>query len=129
MDSTQRPIGDVVQAWAQEQPNALAATFVSISENGDFEDEVLTWGALNDRAKALAGWFRSIGIRKGDRVAIMLQNHPEFLEAMIAAAFIGAVYVPVDPRSTGDKLVYMLDFTECKALIVGDYAAQLVKDV
>ena len=129
MENTELPIGDIVTSWAKERPDALLASFVSIAPDGGFEDEAMTWGMLERNAMALAGWLQSIGIGKGDPVAIMLQNHPEFIEMMVATAFLGAVYVPIDPRSTGDKLVYMLEFTACKALILGDYAAQLVLDV
>ena len=38
----------------------------------------------------------------------MMRNHPEFVETMIAASITGAVFVPIDPRTRGDKLAFML---------------------
>ena len=40
--------------------------------------------------------------------AIMMRNHPEFVEGMIAASILGALFVPIDPRTRGEKLAYML---------------------
>jgi crotonobetaine/carnitine-CoA ligase len=50
----------------------------------------------------------------------MLRNHPEFVETMIAASIIGAVFVPIDPRTRGDKLGYMLGKVGCKGLVTAD---------
>ena len=38
----------------------------------------------------------------------MMRNHPEFVETMIAASITGCVFVPIDPRTRGEKLAYML---------------------
>ena len=49
-------------------------------------------------------------------------NHPEFVDVMVGSSIAGTVFVPIDPRTKGDKLTYMLGFAECKGIVVADYA-------
>ena len=41
---------------------------------------------------------------------------------MVGSSIAGTVFVPIDPRTRGKKLAYMLTFAECRGAIVGDYA-------
>src|SRR5215208_5435567 len=55
------------------------------------DDEVsLTWSELRDRVDALAGGLAELGVRRGDAVALMLANRPEFHIADLAAMTLGA---------------------------------------
>jgi crotonobetaine/carnitine-CoA ligase len=56
-------------------------------------------------------------MQRGDRFALMLRNHPEFVEAMIAASISATAFVPIDPRSKGGKLAYMLQNSGCKGVV------------
>jgi crotonobetaine/carnitine-CoA ligase len=60
----------------------------------------------------------------GDRFAIMMRNHPEFVEAMIAASITGCVFVPIDPRTRGHKLAFVLRNSGCRGVVCADYAAE-----
>jgi long-chain acyl-CoA synthetase len=60
------------------------------------------------RAARLASALRAYGVHPGDRVAVVLRNGIEFLEASIAAGLAGAVPVPVNWHWTGDELAYLL---------------------
>ena len=51
-----------------------------------------------------------------------MANHAEFVEAMVAAGILGAVVVPIDPRTKGDKLHFMLSNSQCSAVFAADYA-------
>ncbi len=90
-------------------------------ENGDHPVETLTTGDLVLGGNRLAAALRAAGLRRGDRVAVMLRNHPEFLISLTANATLALPTVPVDPRSRGDKLAYFLTFAECAGLITADY--------
>jgi crotonobetaine/carnitine-CoA ligase len=126
-------IARLVEAQATLAPDFDVATFVEVLPDGSLRDERRSFAALHDRGRRLAAWLQHLGVRPGDRFALMLQNHPEFIEAMVAGAYLGATFVPLDPRSVGDKLVYMLNFVEARVVIAGDYAidalAQIAKDV
>src|SRR5690606_37508454 len=65
---------------------------------------------------------RSADRKQGQAFAIVMQNHPEFVEAMIGASITDTVFVPIDRRTRGQKLAFMLDFPDCVGAIVADYA-------
>jgi acetyl-CoA synthetase len=76
---------------------------------GERGDEVrLTFGELSERSSRLAGWLRSLGVTRGDRVLLMLGNTPELWEATLAAAKLGAVVVPTStllgPADLADRI-------------------------
>lgn len=72
------------------------------------DDAVLSFGEVDDQAEALAASLANLGIGAGDRVALVLPAWPEFVVSVFAAARIGAVVVPVDPRLRLPELRYAL---------------------
>jgi len=50
-----------------------------------------------------------------------MRNHPEFIETMIAASITGCVFVPIDPRTRGEKLAYTLRNSGCRGIVCADY--------
>jgi crotonobetaine/carnitine-CoA ligase len=116
-------LADLIELRAEQQPDRDVLTFEHLSlDGGRTPDEVRTYAQLNTNANRLAAHLMQCGVKKGDRFVIMLRNHPEFVEAMIAASITGAVFVPVDPRSKGDKLVFMVGDSGSCGIICGDYA-------
>jgi len=119
----------------------LADFFLDQAENNaDFEaltfttfdgrdDEIRTFGELWDNSQKLSSELLSRGIKKGQSFAIMLRNHPEFIEAMATASTLGAACVPIDPRTRGEKLAYTLNNAECKGMICADYCIDQVMAV
>ena len=97
-------------------------TFVTIDADGAFVEETRNYRQLWENGQRLAAWMRSQGMQQGDAFAIVMQNHPEFVDLMVASSILGTVFVPIDPRTRGDKLKYMLDFAECKGAFVAAYA-------
>src|SRR5918999_2521945 len=61
-----------------------------------FEGEDLSYGRLLDRAEAFAAALRTWGLKPGDRVALFLGNHPDFLAAYLGTHLAGGVTVPVN---------------------------------
>src|SRR3954447_20301008 len=60
-------------------------------------------------AAAAAGLRDELGLSPGDRVAIVMRNRPEYLEAMLAAWHPGLGAVPVNARLHGDEIAYILE--------------------
>lgn len=77
-----------------------------------------TFGALRIRVGRLAAGLRRIGIRPGDRVAILLHNRVEFVEIYLAAAAIGAILVPLNTRFTPQEHALLMPDAEPKMLFV-----------
>jgi crotonobetaine/carnitine-CoA ligase len=110
-------LANLVAAQAVANPDLDILTF----EN-EGEIEVLTFRQLWDNAQRLAVALRGIGMRKGDRFALLIQNHPEFVELMVASAILGTVIVPIDPRTRGAKLAYMLRDSDARGVVCAGYS-------
>jgi fatty-acyl-CoA synthase len=72
---------------------------------------------LRRRVDRLASGLISLGLRKGDRIAIIHRNCHRFIEAYFAAAKIGAVLVPINYRLSAEDFVYILNDSRAKVLI------------
>ena len=120
----------LVDRRARDEPDRLAFVF----ENGELPVEPVHNRDLALRGGQLAWELRRAGLRSGDRVGVMLRNHPEFVYAMVANSRLGLVTVPIDPRARADRLRYFLTFAGCSALVVADgtlsdpEAAQVISD-
>jgi crotonobetaine/carnitine-CoA ligase len=106
----------LVARRARDEPNRLALVF----ENGELPAEQVRNRDLALRGNQLAWELRRAGLGSGDRVAVMLRNHPEFVYAMVADSRLGITTVPIDPRARGERLRYFLSFAGCRAIVVAD---------
>src|SRR5689334_2879783 len=88
-----------------------------------FEGTSVTWAQIHERIGAVAATLAERGIRAGDRVAIMMTNRPEFLEAMFAANALGAIVVPVNFRLAPDEIAYILTDSGASLLVVEEATA------
>ncbi|MGE8154167.1 AMP-binding protein [Pseudomonas vancouverensis] len=84
--------------------------------------ETRTYSDLWRNGHRLAWGLSRFGLQPGDCFALLMANHVEFVDAMVAAAITGTVFVPIDPRAKGDKLAFFLDNAKCKGVIAADYA-------
>ena len=85
------------------------------------DDEVsLTWGELRDRVDALAGGLAKLGVARGDTVALMFANRPEFHLADLAVMMLGAVPYSIYPTSAPEQIAYVVDDAGSKLAIVED---------
>jgi len=62
------------------------------------DERRLDYAALDERCARAAGWLASQGVRRGDRVALLLANRTGYLELLLAAARVGAIAVPLNTR-------------------------------
>jgi crotonobetaine/carnitine-CoA ligase len=116
-------IADLIAQKARTHPDLDVLTFES---NGDCGggDEIRTYRQLWENGQKIAAGLRAIGVRPGMRIALLLQNHPEFVEMMVAAALVGAVLVPIDPRTRGQKLAFMLRDSGCSGAVCAAYSSE-----
>jgi long-chain acyl-CoA synthetase len=82
-----------------------------------FKGRTVTWRELDEASDALAVAYSKLGIVKGDRVAVLLPNCPQFFVAEFAAWKIGAILVPLNPVYTEDELVGPLQTTTPKLML------------
>jgi long-chain acyl-CoA synthetase len=88
------------------------------------EDVKLSYGQLHGLAQRFAGALRKLGIERGQHVALMLPNVPQFPVSYYGAHYIGAPVVPLNVLLTADEIVYHLEDSDAVALVVweGFYA-------
>ena len=80
-----------------------------------------TWAVFAARVAAAAAGMRDrLGLVPGDRVAIVMGNRPEYLEAQFAAWHAGLVVVPVNARLHRDEIAYVLDHSGARVVVVDD---------
>ena len=89
------------------------ATSVFIEISG----QKVTYQECFDRSLRTASMFKTLGIAKGDRVALFLPNCPEFLYCWFGLSMIGAVSVPINTAYKRDETFYILDNAEASALV------------
>jgi acyl-CoA synthetase (AMP-forming)/AMP-acid ligase II len=70
-------------------------------------DEVVTYGQLAERAGRTAAGLARLGVGRGDVVAVLLYNCPEFVETMFAVSRVGAIVMPINWRLAGDEVAYI----------------------
>ena len=106
-----RSVAEVLEERAREHPDRAFLVF---------GDRRLTYRQVNNRAAALAAALHELGVERGDRVALDLPNWPEFVLSMFAAAKLGAVIVPLNPRYTVPELQYMLRHSEATVVVCAE---------
>ncbi len=115
-------LADLIALRAERQPDLDVLTFERWSLGAPARaEEVRTYAQLHTNANRIAAALVGRGLAPGDRFAIMMRNHPEFVEAMIAASVTGCVAVPIDPRTRGERLAYTLRDAGCRGVIAADY--------
>src|SRR5215210_4366902 len=83
------------------------------------DDEVsLTWAQLRDRVDALAGGLAGLGVRRGDTVALMLGNRPEFHIADLAVMTLGATPFSVYQTFSPSQIAFVVGDARAKLAIV-----------
>ena len=82
--------------------------------------EAVSWADAAARVDALANGFLSLGVRRGDVVAIVARTRLEWSLTDFALARIGAVSAAIYPTSTGPECRYLLDHSEAVAVVVED---------
>ena len=88
---------------------------VAIRTKGD--EFTITWGALRERVDALAGGLAQLGLRRGDTLALMIGNRPEFHLCDLAGMMVGAAPFSIYSTYTAEQIAYLLKDAEAKILI------------
>jgi long-chain acyl-CoA synthetase len=85
-------------------------------------ERTTTYAQLDERADRAAGLVRSLGVRPGERVGMIVGNRVEFLEIFFGAMRAGAIPVAINTRLARDTLKFILEDAECTAAFVEPWA-------
>lgn len=121
-ESNKKRLGLVqsIEAKAESLPESVALLF---------EGEGITYRDLNLRANRVANGLQGLGVQKGDRVAIMLPNIPEFVYALLGTLKLGAVAVPFNTLYKGGEILHILKDSGAKCLIALTNFAPMINEI
>ena len=105
------PLHAFLENTARKYPDRTAAIFYS---------NRVSYGRLWDGSLRLAGALRRLGLEKGDRVAMLLPNVPQFIVAYNGILAAGGVTVPINPLNPVEEIAREITETESETLIVLD---------
>lgn len=102
---------DILRRHRRLRPNEPAVLF---------EETQLTWAQLDERVNRAANALLALGVKKGDRVAVLSFNCNQFVELYFASGKIGSVTTPLNFRLGPAELEYIINDSEAVALMVGE---------
>jgi len=103
-------IADIVENVARTRPDNDAILYL---------DRVISYRALNEAANRYALWARSAGMKRGDVVALLMENRPEYLFAWLGMTKLGVVTALINTNLRGSPLAHCIAIAEAKHIIVG----------
>ncbi|MEW2466966.1 AMP-binding protein [Streptomyces sp. NPDC046994] len=108
-----RPAGSLLHALRGARADRTALSYF---------DGRITYAELDALSDSVAGHLAARGLERGDRVAILLQNSPHFVLALLGAWKAGAIVVPVNPMYKSGEVTHVLRDSEAVALVCSDRA-------
>ena len=103
-------ITDWVERWARERPQAPAFLY---------EDRVLNYAGLNEGTNRYARWAWAQGLRKGDVVALLMENRPEYVMAWLGLTKAGVIAALINTHLKGAPLSHSINIAGAKHMILG----------
>ena len=85
-----------------------------------FEDQSYSYRALNEWANQIAHYYLSLGAKKGDVIAVMVENRPELIATIVALAKIGVTIALVNTSQVGKILAHSINLVNPIAVIAGE---------
>jgi fatty-acyl-CoA synthase len=133
------PTAPHFKIWPKRLPRELAVPRTSLWFNLEvaaqrypdkaaylFFGRPLSFAQLHDQATALAGWLQGVGVGAGDRVALFMQNCPQFPAACYATWRANAVVVPVNPMNRAEEFKHYIVDPQTKVVICSADLAPIV---
>jgi long-chain acyl-CoA synthetase len=94
-----------------------------------FKEMEVTYRQLDDRTSSVANGLIKAGIQKGETVALLLPNSPEFLYAFFGIAKLGGVAVPINTQLKSEEIAYILENAEARGLVTTPELYEKVRPV
>jgi acyl-CoA synthetase (AMP-forming)/AMP-acid ligase II len=90
-----------------------------------WDDQARTYGETNARSDAFARQLIALGLVRGDRVALLMENRPEVMEAMFGCWKAGMAAAPLNARFTAQEIEYHVRDSGARVLVVGEESASI----
>jgi fatty-acyl-CoA synthase len=118
-------MGEMLRVNATKFPDKMAVKGIAVKDG--FSE--LSFAEYNEKACRLANAWLDMGLKKGDRIAVLLYNVVEYMEIYVAAAKAGLVIVPINFRWVGPEIEYVVNNSEAKAFICSEEFLEEVESV
>ena len=116
----------------QRQPERTVtwreANLIEVVRGEEYRREI-TWRAFDEDANRFANLLFTRGVRRGDKVAILLMNCLEWLPVYFGILKTGAIAVPMNYRYSADEILYCAHLADCTRLVFGPEFTSRVSDV
>lgn len=113
-------LGDLLRSMARRSPDGLGVVF---------EGKSFSWKEVNERVNRLGNALLSLGLRKGDKLAILAQNSHRYAETYFALAKTGLVAVPIGWQSAAPEAAFILNHSEAKAVVADNEYLPLIDSI
>ncbi len=112
--------GPAAELQAQSLYEAFTATVERLADDVALSsgEETVTWTELAGQVGRIAGGLASLGVKKGDTVALLLSNRPEFVACDMAAVALGAVPFSIYQTSSPEQIAYVVGDAGARVAIV-----------
>ncbi|MGE5417840.1 MAG: long-chain-fatty-acid--CoA ligase [Acidobacteriota bacterium] len=120
IDYPGKPIKDYFLDWAEKQPDKPYLIY---------NDLVITYQQANSMARKLANSLIDLGVKKGDRVAIMTINIPQYVIALQACFKAGSIVVPANPLYTPKELTHQFLNSGAETVFVMSFFADKINQI
>ncbi len=94
-----------------------------------FQDQGYSFAQMERRVAGLARGLAGLGLGRGDRVALMVENSPEFIWTWWAILWLGAVMVPVNLRLTAREAAYIIGHSKSRLVVLGGGCRKLLPEL
>lgn len=113
-------LGLAIQRATDMNPNGVALIY---------QDTQLTYKQFNAWANRIADYLASIGIKKGDAIAVDIENRPELLATVVGCAKVGAVAALINTSQRGKVLTHSFNLVEPKAAVIGAELVDAIEEI
>ncbi len=110
-------VGDMLAGNSRKFPSKVAIVF---------QDQSITYGTLNERVNALSNELLRLGLKKGDRLGVLVHNGPRFVELYFTAAKTGAIFCPYNNHAKEGELKELMTYSSPKFLFFDEDFGQMV---
>jgi long-chain acyl-CoA synthetase len=114
------PVGNIMRRTADKFQDKTALIH---------KDNRITYGKLNERINRLANGLLEMGLKKGDRVSVVLHNCPEFIEIYFACAKAGTVFVPINTLFKQKEFSQIIKYIKPRMLIIDPDFEELISSL
>ncbi len=117
---------DMIERWAREQPDRPALWCV---REEDGVQEKISWQQLQEQLRRAASFFSQLGLRRGDRVLVVLPRVKQWWIAMLGLTRLGVVPVPGTTLLTARDIRYRVETAEAQGLLTDTEGAAKAADL